>query len=402
MMDRTATDTIKGYFYQFDFAILKLLESGKDTDTVTVEGVEDVDIQTAGEDTAIQCKYYAKTEYNHSVIARPIRLMLGHYNEVKKGSKKKLNYFLYGHFQSGQHKLATPIGVDFLKDNFLTYTEKKIVRKHHSELSLTDADLLKFLGLLTIDINALEYYAQLDKISKLLMKTYQCKQFEAEAFFYNNAIKFIKDVSVNGNISKRVIKKGDFIKQINSKQILFNEWFIHFKGRKQFLSELRGHFFTSLNLSSYERFFLIELATDCPRADAKDLILTVARKWSKLSKREVRPFCPYIYLHNISSAELIALKQELHSEGHLTVDGFNFSGAAFDAQSIARPATYGNQIKVKLVNDLAYLPLIIDQLSKTKEIYQFYLSIPFFTRHYSNIKQVNIQIEQLQDIKQII
>ena len=38
MTDRTAIDTIKGYFYQFDFAIAKLLELGKPTDTIIVEG----------------------------------------------------------------------------------------------------------------------------------------------------------------------------------------------------------------------------------------------------------------------------------------------------------------------------------------------------------------------------
>src|SRR4051794_491151 len=108
MADRTAIDTIKGYFYQFDYAIAKLLELSQDTDTIIVEGIEDVDINTATEETAIQCKYYAKTEYNHSVIAKPIKLMLNHYKEVTNGTKKKINYKLYGYFQSGQIKLTLP------------------------------------------------------------------------------------------------------------------------------------------------------------------------------------------------------------------------------------------------------------------------------------------------------
>jgi hypothetical protein len=40
MKERTAIDTIKGYFYQFDYAIAKLLELGKDTDTIIVGGKE--------------------------------------------------------------------------------------------------------------------------------------------------------------------------------------------------------------------------------------------------------------------------------------------------------------------------------------------------------------------------
>ena len=37
MAYRTAIDTIKGYFYQFDYAIAKLLELKQDTDTIIVE-----------------------------------------------------------------------------------------------------------------------------------------------------------------------------------------------------------------------------------------------------------------------------------------------------------------------------------------------------------------------------
>lgn len=71
---RDAIDTITGYYYQFDYYILQLLNLTKDTDTVIIEGVEDVDISEDGIQKAVQCKYYAKTEYNHSIIASPIRL----------------------------------------------------------------------------------------------------------------------------------------------------------------------------------------------------------------------------------------------------------------------------------------------------------------------------------------
>lgn len=72
---RDAIDTLRGYYYQFDYFILKLLTAGNADDVITLEGMEDVDIQTATETTAVQCKYYAGTEYNHSIIAKPIRFM---------------------------------------------------------------------------------------------------------------------------------------------------------------------------------------------------------------------------------------------------------------------------------------------------------------------------------------
>ena len=85
---RDAIDTIIGYYYQFDYYILQLLNLSKDTDTVTIEGIEDVDISEDGILKAIQCKYYAKTEYNHSKIASPIRLMLKDYALRKRDGRK--------------------------------------------------------------------------------------------------------------------------------------------------------------------------------------------------------------------------------------------------------------------------------------------------------------------------
>ena len=44
MATRDAVSTIRGYFYQFDYSILQVLRLENDTDTICVEGIEDVDI----------------------------------------------------------------------------------------------------------------------------------------------------------------------------------------------------------------------------------------------------------------------------------------------------------------------------------------------------------------------
>lgn len=403
MTDRTAIDTIKGYFYQFDYAIAKLLELGKDTDTIVIEGIEDVDIKTATEETAIQCKYYAKTEYNHSVIAKPIRLMLDHFKEVTNGTKQRVNYKLYGYFQSGQTKLTLPINSTFLKDHFLTYIEKKVKYYHHTKHNLTDIQLDDFISLLDIIISALEYQSQVSKISTLLMKQFGCKAFEADHFFYNNALKVIKDIAVEGNIAKRKISKADFLKKIDFKRVLFNDWFVTYKGKEKLFAELRTQYFTGLNTSPFERFFIIEVpSTNYVRAELKDLILTISRKWSKLSAREPKPFCPYIYLHNIIPQDLIDLKKELYSEGIIFIDGFDFDGSEFNPKSISKTANNSNSIKIKILNKPEHIDLTVNEIRKTKEIYQFYNTNPFFAISYPSVKQVQIQFLQLTDIKKII
>ena len=87
---RDAVDTIRGYYYQFNYSILSILD-GKEDDVVTVEGIEDVDVASGDDTVAVQCKYYSKIEYNHSVIAKPIRFM---FKDFMQRSEKE-NYISY-------------------------------------------------------------------------------------------------------------------------------------------------------------------------------------------------------------------------------------------------------------------------------------------------------------------
>src|SRR5450830_488922 len=79
MRTRAADATIKGYYYQFATSILQLLDLQFDTDAITVEGIEDIDIKTTTETTAIQCKYLSMPRLINSVVRKPIILMLDHF-----------------------------------------------------------------------------------------------------------------------------------------------------------------------------------------------------------------------------------------------------------------------------------------------------------------------------------
>lgn len=403
MKDRSAVNTIRGYFYQFDYSIVKILELENDTDAITVEGIEDIDISSASEETAIQCKYYEHTEYNHSVIASAVRLMLAHYKTVVDGIAKPISYKLYGHYESGQEKLVLPIDVEFLKSKFLTYTEKRILHKVHDELGLSDANLNDFLKLLIIDINAQSLDSQESKLISLLMKEFSCTKYEVEVLYYCNALAKIRSLAIEQNIANRKITKSEFVMAINVKQILFNEWYIAFKGKQQWLSQLKKMYFSTLNTSPFERFFLIEVPnTEYSRSALKELIHLLRRKWAKISKRESQPFCPYLYIHGIDDIELVELKKELTNEDFTFIDGYDYMGAAFNPKSIARTANYYNQIGIKFINYKENITEIISKVEKPKEIYQFYFSQPILTANFDNVKQVAIQIQEFQDIKGVI
>ncbi len=69
MNKRSATATIKGYVYQFDMTIKTILNSNND-EIITIENIEDIDVNTPNQTTAIQCKYYEGTTYNHSQVKK--------------------------------------------------------------------------------------------------------------------------------------------------------------------------------------------------------------------------------------------------------------------------------------------------------------------------------------------
>lgn len=403
MTNRSAVDTIKGYFYQFDMSILSVLRLANDSDSISIECVEDIDLQTASDVTAVQCKYYAKTEYNHSVIKEAVRYMLSHFKEVKAGTKPKVSYVIRGHYASGQDKLSGSINIEFLKKHFLTYTTKKVERYHHVELSLTDSDLTEFLALLTVDINALEFDKQFQNVIKQLQNTFNCKQFSAEYFYYNNALRVTRELSIGSSPADRTISKKAFIDRVNTSSILFNEWFVQKKGKKLHLAALRKEYFTDLNISPFERFFLVEIdPASYVRAELKELIFILSKKWSKTSKREPTPFCPYLFIQGIPEDELLVLKKELSMEGLKFVDGYDYQGADFSANSIAQKATHSNGIKIKILNSLCNLEAAVNAITKTRKIYQFHLSQSYFEFTNPSLSHVKFQVAQLSDIKEII
>lgn len=83
MNKRDAVSTIRGYFYQFDYSILQVLQLERDTDTICIEGIEDVDINDDKNIVLHQCKCYEGIKYNHSEIKEAIQWMFKHFADNK-------------------------------------------------------------------------------------------------------------------------------------------------------------------------------------------------------------------------------------------------------------------------------------------------------------------------------
>jgi hypothetical protein len=93
---RSAGASIQGYCYQFDQTILTILSSSA-TSSVTVEGLEDIDVLTEGREVAIQVKYLASARYTSpAVLRKPVKLMLEAF-----AAGKDWNFILHVYFGDG-------------------------------------------------------------------------------------------------------------------------------------------------------------------------------------------------------------------------------------------------------------------------------------------------------------
>ena len=153
-------------------------------------------------------------------------------------------------------------------------------------------------------------------------------------------------------------------------------------------------------MSPYERFFLIECDTVVDDTQIVSLLAKISKNWSKLSRREVKPFCPYVYLKGIAQERLVGLKKKLQREDIRLWDGYDFLGAEFMVDSIIRRANYENNIKVKIINHIENLKDILEKATGTKVIYQFYLKEPFYESDRNLC--YGIQISKTEDINMMI
>jgi hypothetical protein len=235
MADRSAHSTLLGYLYQLDKTIIELLSLSKNGDQLTIEGIEDVDVTSIGKTKAIQCKYYEAQTYFPSKLREPISAMLEHF--IQTGGKTKFTYHLYMYFGDFRSLPAT-LKIAELKD-ILTYTPKgKATVRVYDDINATDQQLNTFIGCMSIE-RAETFDKQHARVLDLLKTQLNCEKLDAEAFFYNNALRFVFDIATKPYVRDRLVSKNDFLKAINSKQWMLSRWLLELKGRDEFFKLIK-------------------------------------------------------------------------------------------------------------------------------------------------------------------
>ena len=400
MATRDAVSTIRGYFYQFDYSILQVLRCENDTDTICVEGIEDVDVNDGDNITLYQCKCYEGTEYDHSKIKEGLKWMLKHFAKDKDSGYK---YYLYGVYQSGQHKLPQDITVEFAKENFFTQNHKNAPAEYlYQDLSLTDDDISLFLQKLKIDIYAVEFDKQEKMVHEELSKSIGCKLPEIEPY-YCNALSIIRRLAVQKNTSDRTISRRQFIEEVKKVNDQFDAWLLKRVEIDRFAKIVKKMYFSNgISVSPFARFFLIECKKGDTVADIKSVILLIAKKYGKLSKRSPKRFCPYFLLYNLEDEKLLKLKKALFTDDIRFRDGFDFRGACFSTKYLTEEPETKNPVQFRIIDKIDYLAEVFANLHQTIEIYQFYTDKPFYPKQKQQIKHIQIPFVSLDNITKMV
>lgn len=399
---RSAISTIKGYFYQFDKSILEILEQSNETDMVTIEGIEDIDIENSDERNFIQCKYYEKTDFDNSIIRKPIQLMFRHYLENRTEPKdKNFTYRLYGYYKKGHEKLLE-LTTENLKTYFLDFSKFGVIDESGNsnyqiknkkgevifEETVEDDDIEDFKNHLFIDIKADSYENQIEKIKSKIQNDLSDYSEEDIELIYFNALKIIKDLACEHNIEKRQISKKEFWDRIKTKNYYFERWMSELLEWKNYKKIIHKKYFPRVsNLSPAHRFFILDCQGESVN-NVKNVISEISRKYSRL----IHQFSPYVYLYNTLNVDFVTeLKEKLYEDGCFFKDGFPFKNSKFRFQEMLIKPDKFNGILVRILEHPINLSIVLQKLVEVERVDQLPINLYIFNK--SN--QLNLEIGNL-------
>lgn len=383
MINRSAHATIKGYFYQFDHTIVRLLGAATPQSSVVVEGIEDIDLDDGDDSAFLQCKYYEGSKYNHSLIKDAVIQMLRHFHAAGCPIDQRFKYQVYGHYKEGQEKLPAAFDLDFIKKNFLTYTQAKVTHEVHTELGVSDAQLASFRSRLEINLGAPSYDEQQEHVIKLLVSQIAgCDSEDAKVFYYPNAINEIQALAIQANVKDRKITKARFVAAVNRKEIVFSLWLQQKFGDDYYAKLIKRKYFrfASTKVPKASRIFVIDMTDEFDLPKAVALLVKIGTSLSHVEHTRTPPqdrFCPYILLRGLAPQDLVSLKGSLWKQGIKFEDGYPFNGSAFTPEYLAAAPTKENLIRLKFIPAAEQLAAVVSAITgSVVEVFDFFKASP--------------------------
>jgi len=402
MKSRSANQSLKGYYYQFDKTILSLLTSPLTT-SITVEGIEDLDIENIIDTTVIQCKYYASKNFSLVALRPAIIFMIE--NFLKSG--RDLQYRIYAHFSDLESKTFKP-SIEEIR-GLLTFTEDGKLINFLTANKISDDDLKSFLSKFTIEVGEnfeKQQQQTLDKIGEAM----NAKSTEEKEFFYSKALKIIYDLAIRKELEKRKISKKNFLEVLSNGQVfLFDQWFYQFKSKQSYIKFVRKSIKTADGMRTQKSKFLLIGANILNSQTAKlniehfikNLIESHFKIGSALSNTECWTIILEMDISEIKSVKERLIKQNLKfNEGW---EHIYFSANIFDEKPVLRLSKSD-----KILNSsYSFRLLSLDTYLKYKDILAKPHCVFNFTKNnldiiFKDAQKFFIEAKNLEEVSQII
>jgi hypothetical protein len=229
---RAAVAPLTGYAYQFDLSILAILRA-RPGESVTVEGVEDIDIFSSDTAMAVQCKYYSSREYALTSLRSAILPMLDAFT-----AGRRWKYRLHVYFQTDGDREPHTLTLDELKFALTEHKRRPVARTVLHFEQWNDVELRDFLDNFEI-VHGLEIEAQKVLVHSGLAAALGCSVDDTRELFYGNALTAVLALATKHDEAKRTTTREAFLASIDRKSILFTRWHRELLGETRFSREVR-------------------------------------------------------------------------------------------------------------------------------------------------------------------
>lgn len=311
-MTRTADYTIQGFLYQFNKALLAVLERPDDA-VITVEGIiEDIEVVADDLFEAIQCKYHeSNTAFTFSAIYKPLLQMMQHF---QKNPSAKITYVLFAHFPS---VTASEIKVDkqVLADALESKNEKY---KSYIEDIKGKVDLDAFLLNLKTPVGP-SYDALVQEVHTHF-EALGFPKSDIETLVYPNAIQAIASLSIRHNVAERQITKKSLLTDLHAiKKTAISHWTLGLKNREAILAARKRQLKANLAKNARLRYFLLD-AESLDDFDSQIVLFIgeyLEKYHFKLAHTHTPTFCIAATKQQLSN-----IKLRLHHKGITANNGY--------------------------------------------------------------------------------
>lgn len=371
MSTRSADATILGYRYQFDYSIMKILEQGNNTKQIELEGLEDIDITNDDFIHLYQCKYYSKTEYNHSEIKDAIIAMFKHF---LNNQDKNYKYYLYGHFQKGTDKYKDTFQI--LKDSFLSKKEDS-TKQLKLVVEASDEVICAFQQKLNIKIDGISFEEQEKQILEKFKSHFPNQNMDDDFFYYlylSNARNIIHEICSKSD--NRIITKKELLEKLQKTRcIIHNNILIGIdvnKYKKEIKKEIAKLLRSRGTTNNYPatRFIILDIPNEeleaygipnfcCKILEQLHNKFSSPKSPNSARRQNLDCFYPYFILPKFSPENLKKIKLYLYKTNHFILDDVPFLGAEY---------LFENMVSLKFNNDLFRPFRILKNIENIKTI----------------------------------